>query len=147
MTNFNPFDFGDGLMGVFNCNLKVGDKIKNVGNREVNPNRGKMGKVTSTRGGWVRVDYDDGNIGEERIPQCNECYKKINKSIMRNLNNYITKLVDADTRALCEAGYLNGDLEPTQKAFDTIAEINFFANKAELIARAVQEIADEKAKK
>jgi hypothetical protein len=60
--------------------------------------------------------------------------------IMKKLSNFYKKLTDENTQALVKAGYLNGDLEPTQKAQDAINEINFFALKDQLVERAKAEI-------
>lgn len=72
---------------------------------------------------------------------------KPKKSIMKTLNNFITKLVDADTQALLKAGYLNGDLLPTCEGIKALEEILFFANKQALVDSAKAKIAAEEAKK
>ncbi len=137
---------------------KIGDRIKNIGN--VGQNSGKEGIITDIRIASymyspsyflpqeIVVRYDDGCEGQCLVSEAKDSYQIINnkKTIMKKLSNFYKKLVDADTQVLVKAGYLNGDLEPTDKAEAAIGEILFFIHKAELIERAKVEIAEDEAK-
>lgn len=69
-----------------------------------------------------------------------------NKTTMKTISNFYKKLTDEKVQALSKAGYLNGDLEPTEKARKAIEEIQFFANYDALVTRANEEIAAEEKK-
>lgn len=57
------------------------------------------------------------------------------------------KLLDADTRTLVKAGYLDGDLDFTHEGFNALKTILFMENKAELLKMAQEELDEEKATK
>lgn len=69
------------------------------------------------------------------------------KSMIKKLSNFITKAVNEDTQALIKAGYVNSDLEPTEKGYEALREILYFENQPKLVERAKAEIATEEAKK
>lgn len=74
---------------------------------------------------------------------------KPKKTVMKKLNNFLKKLVDADTQELLKAGLLNGDLELTCQGIYELQAIMFFANKDAMVARAKEinvEAATEEAK-
>lgn len=129
--------------------FKVGDRIHNTNAFVPGHNGGKNGEVVAINSlcngvTEIVIKYDDG--AEGRCREGGIYYKKINSiTLMKKLSNFVTKCVDADTQALLKAGYINGDLEPTEKAFDKIDEINFFANRAALVVAANEEIAAEEA--
>jgi len=69
------------------------------------------------------------------------------KTTMKKLSNFYKKFTDEKVQVLVEMGYLNGDLEPTEKAYDTVKEIQFFANYDALVERAKAEKVEVEAKK
>ncbi len=79
----------------------------------------------------------------EGIPVTNISNKDKKKPLMTRLNNFMKKLLDADTQALIKAGYINGDLELTCNGREALEFISFNANKAELVTMANEKIADE----
>lgn len=76
-----------------------------------------------------------------------EDYKPKKKPFMKTLSTWLKKTLDADTQALVITGYLDEELEPTEKAYDAIDEMNFDDRKAALVEKAKAEIAEEEAKK
>jgi hypothetical protein len=54
--------------------------------------------------------------------------KKNKPTIMKKLSNFITKTVDSNTQELLKAGYINGNLEPTEKGYEKVREIIWFQN-------------------
>jgi hypothetical protein len=61
------------------------------------------------------------------------------KSLITKMNHFFKKLTDSKVQELSKAGYLNGDLKPTQKAFDALNEVLFFEKYEELVAKATAE--------
>lgn len=140
--------------------MKIGDRVKVI----ITEDYAIPGMIGTIKGreylgdGRFQVEFDnkfafahtcaglckDGyghNVPEEKLELINKT------TIMKKLSNFYKKLVDADTQALVKAGYLNGDLEPTEKATNALQEILFFDNKNELIKRAQEEIAEEEKNK
>jgi hypothetical protein len=120
--------------------LQVGDRIQNKGNGSAQ-NQFKFGKVTTV---YIEygIKYEDGNVGsgEERH------YKLVergNKTIMQKVSTMFKLLVNDDTKALKEAGYINGDLELTDEGNNELRAILFAANKAELVKVAKDKLAEE----
>lgn len=71
---------------------------------------------------------------------------KINKNIqtkMKKINNFMKRLLDADTKKLINAGIINGDLLLTSEGREALESIVFQVNKAELLKIADEIIADE----
>ena len=68
-------------------------------------------------------------------------------TIMTKLSNMMQKMLDADTKVLVQAGLINGNLELTTEGLKELNTIVFFANKAALVARAQEIVAEEKAEK
>lgn len=64
-------------------------------------------------------------------------------NIMKKVGSMFKRLVDADTQALYKAGYINGDLELTEKGSKELMVILFDANKKSLVDAANQEIVEE----
>ena len=54
------------------------------------------------------------------------------------------RVLDADTQTLVKAGFINGDLELTDKGSDALTDIVFAANKA-LMVTAAQAVLDAEA--
>lgn len=67
------------------------------------------------------------------------------KTIMKKLNNMEKLLLDADTQKLKKAGLINGDLEITAEGRQELQFILFKANKADLVKRAEEIIAEKEA--
>ncbi len=64
------------------------------------------------------------------------------KTFMSRVSIMMKKLLDVDTQKLVKAGLINGDLMPTHEGFTESAVINFMANKAALVERADEIIAE-----
>lgn len=63
---------------------------------------------------------------------------------MSTLGSMMKRLLDKDTQALVKAGYINGDLELTEKGKGALWAILFSANKEALVAEAKEIIEEEK---
>lgn len=133
--------------------FKIGDRVKrNKKNGDPRKNAvSKEGDIGTITGLYphdyecYEIDWDKGETSESTGRDLLELISKDKKSIMKKISNYYKKFTDAKVQSLVKAGYLNGDLEPTEKAHDAIKEINFFANQDELVKRADEEIAEEEA--
>ncbi len=115
----NEYENGSGRFGVdFGNDFEYGHKLD--------------GKSKTPTGYWV--------------PSKN--LKVINKkSIMKTLSIMMEKLLDADTRKLVKAGFINGDLNLTEEGKVQLQTIVFMANKAEMVKLTEEVIAEaEKAK-
>lgn len=134
--------------------LKLGDRVKCVGSfAGWTRCDGLLGTVIDASRANIGVQFDkemDGHScngkaieGHGRWGNARDLIKISNTSIMKKLSNFITKTVDGDTQDLLKAGYINGDLEPTEKAFDKIDELNFFDRRAQLVVSAKEEIAEQ----
>lgn len=62
--------------------------------------------------------------------------KSIKKTFMQKVSIMMKKLLDSDTQELVKAGFLNGDLMPTEEGGVELDAILFIANKAALVERA-----------
>ena len=123
---------------------------------------GKYIRVSSLDdGGDIRAYEIIKSDGRQLVASCKVCFKiakqgnklkkvstKINSSgnLIKKMNNFFKKLTDSKVQELSKAGYLNGDLQPTQKAYDTVNEIAFFANYEALVALATAENVEAEAK-
>jgi hypothetical protein len=67
------------------------------------------------------------------------------KPIMSRLNNMMKRLLDSDTQTLVKAGYINGDLELTDKGQEALDSVLFAANKAELVTLAQADLNENQA--
>jgi len=67
-----------------------------------------------------------------------------NKKTMNKLNSMMKCLLDSDTKTLVKAGYINGDLLLTQDGQDALNSIVFEINKAQLVKKAEEKLAEEK---
>ncbi len=72
---------------------------------------------------------------------------KHNMTFMNKISIMMKKLLDSDTQVLVKAGFINGNLMPTQEGLNELDAILFIANKAELVKRANEVIAEAEAKK
>lgn len=66
---------------------------------------------------------------------------------MKTLTPQQEEVLDADTKILLQAGFLNDDLTPSDKGLDVSEEIQFDANKTALLAKATAIINAAKAAK
>ncbi|HCR36117.1 TPA: hypothetical protein DIU22_03700 [Candidatus Woesebacteria bacterium] len=66
---------------------------------------------------------------------------KNNKTTMK-ITNLVKKILDADTRKLIKAGFINGDLALTDEGISELMGILFLANKEELLKVADEKIKD-----
>ena len=58
------------------------------------------------------------------------------------ITNLVKKILDADTRKLIKAGFINGDLALTDEGISELMGILFLANKEELLKVADEKIKD-----
>lgn len=65
---------------------------------------------------------------------------------MSTVGSMMKRLLDKDTQALVKAGYINGDLELTDKGKSALWAILFSANKDALVAEAKEVLEAEKAR-
>jgi hypothetical protein len=64
--------------------------------------------------------------------------------IMYKVSSMMKRMLDADAQTLYKAGYINGDLELTDKGRTALNTIIFVANKSELVKMAQEELDEEK---
>lgn len=71
---------------------------------------------------------------------------ELNKGISKtmNLNSMMKRLLDASTKKLIKAGYIDGDLMLTEKGKLALFTILFAANKEELVKLAEEDLKEEK---
>ncbi len=72
---------------------------------------------------------------------------KTKKSIMSKVTTMFKKLLDPDTQALVEAGYLDQNLEITNDGEFQLKVLAFELNRAALVTLAKEKIAEAKAAK
>lgn len=63
-------------------------------------------------------------------------YKALNIKTMKTLTTQQEVLLDADTKTLLQAGFLNDDLTPSDNGLDASEAIQFESNKAALVVKA-----------
>jgi hypothetical protein len=134
--------------------FKLGQRVINRGiGAQNNTNRGKHGVVTNigvrtSEFGVCRpefyIRYDDGCTGQG--PESYYKPETDNKSsVMKKVSSMFKALVDADTRTLKEAGFINGDLELTDDGKAELVAILFAANKDALVKIAKEYLEEAKA--
>lgn len=70
------------------------------------------------------------------------------KTIMNKISTFVKRLIDPDTQALIEAGFISQEnMQPTREGLEVLTETLFFANKAELVKLAKAKLAEEKGDK
>lgn len=74
----------------------------------------------------------------------NELQKYHKEGRMSQVSKLAQKLLDADTRTLMEAGYLNSELALTSKGEEALKQLLFVTNKVELIKQAKADLTEEK---
>jgi len=68
---------------------------------------------------------------------------KPKQTTMTKITNMFKTLLDSDTQTLVAAGYLDSNLEITSVGFDALNTILFVANKAALVAAAIEKIVED----
>ena len=119
--------------------LKVGDKIKVIYND--NGTQEYVGQERTIE----RVDANDFYC--YKLRGINSCFsqQEVQLISMNKLNAMLKRLLDADSQTLYKAGYINGNLELTDKGNKALSALVFDANKATLV-KSAQEDLDEEAK-
>ncbi len=120
---------------------KVEDKIRWVKNNNGSKDFiGQEGTITGVTTGTYcyKVSFSIANFAENEL-------ELINQKIMNQVKAMFKRLTDAGAQTLYKAGYINGDLELTDKGTRALNAINFDANKPALVAEAQAEL-DEEAK-
>lgn len=141
--------------------FKVGDRVKFRSGAKVDgiDLEGLTGTLCDlTRGSIYGIKFDL-NLSEEygQGHDCNgyceqgfgwyvnEEYLILNKkTTMKTLGNMFKRLADADTRALAQAEFINGNLELTTEGEEVLMSIIFSANKTEMVKLANEKIAEAK---
>lgn len=62
---------------------------------------------------------------------------------MNSLNSMMKRILDKDAQTLYKAGYINGDLQLTEKGKNVLNSIIFEINKVELVKQAQEELDEE----
>lgn len=101
---------------------------------------GQVGIISSIEeddrnGLHYRTSCDSRCIPETQIELIKD-RKITTKKLMTKLTTMMKKLLDSDTQTLVKAGYINGDLEPTDTGNSALMTILFLANKPALVADA-----------
>lgn len=133
--------------------FKVGDRMVNTGDRHVcekcarfrGSNAGKHGEVAivnpfDPEERYYHIKYDDGSTG-----QGGDCAYELEnkKTIMQKVSLMMKKLLSKDIQTLVKAGYINGDLDLTERGKDVLLAQLFESNRAELVKSAEEELAEE----
>lgn len=126
-------DYDDASEGMIGTVVKSGSSSVSVGvefDKSFIGGHNLDGTVESSRGHWIRKSHLK-VIG-----------KLTKKTFMSRLSIMMKKLLDADTKKLVEAGFINGDLNLTEEGRVQLQTILFMANKAELVKNAEEVIAE-----
>ena len=124
-----------------NREFKEGDKVRAT-QRCSGSVAGEI--YTVTKHGNLAGTNCNCRAGWELVSPCEEI-KLTNKPIktfMNRVSIMMKKLLDADTQALVKAGLINGDLMLTSDGRDELDAVSFVANKAALVERANEIIAE-----
>lgn len=78
---------------------------------------------------------------DEAMEVTRSTFKILNKPKMKKLTPQQEALLDADTKTLLQAGFLNDDLTPSNEGLNASDFIQFEANKTALITKAAAVIA------
>ena len=120
-------------------NLNIGAIVKIV----------EVSKSKDSRFPYYCSDGTNRNSSEIRLlsewEEEHENIKLINNNKMK-ITNLIKKILDADTRKLVEAGFINGDLALTDEGVSELLGIMFLEKKAELVKIAQEQIDNKKTK-
>jgi hypothetical protein len=91
--------------------------------------------ANGTAGTFVGYDWGTGDATFTTKPK---------KTIMNKINNFVRSIIDADTQALIEAGYVSECLNLTEDGEDELIAILFAERKAELVKLAKAKVAEAK---
>ena len=137
-------------------NIRIGDLVERIIDDHGDFCEGDEGKVVNIRKGGSNVDVrlEDGSVSKGNSPSKLSVIQRTsvdkpegNKpKMLQRLGNYMKKLLDKDTQVLVKAGFINGDLEPTEEGLDALNSILFFEKKTELVEMAKEMIAEEEEK-
>ncbi len=127
--------------------FKVGDKVKCIQSQD-----GYHGAGWIPERIFIVADIDEGSNpiywSESGNHTIGGVYEKalelVNKqSIMKKLGTFFKKLTDEKTQKLAKAGFINGDLEPTEAGIDALNEVLWFEKLDLLVAKAEEVIKEE----
>ena len=137
-------------------NIRIGDLVERIIDDHGDFLEGDEGRVVNIRkdGSNFDVRLEDGSISKGNSPSKLSVIQRAsvdkpegNKpKMLQRLGNYMKKLLDKDTQVLVKAGFINGDLEPTEEGLDALNSILFFEKKTELVEMAKEMIAEEEEK-
>lgn len=127
--------------------INIGDTVERTSGKNHGMEKGDRDVVTSVGDTAVTLrSYGKGHsIDKLTVVSKAAGSATANTNVIKKISNFYKKFTDAKVQSLVKAGYLNGDLEPTQKAHDKIKEINFFAQYDALVEHADEEIAEAEA--
>lgn len=132
---------------------KVGDKVRITSTKSCSVQSHEPDYLMITQvcsdGKYYYEAYKNG----KRVDNCHGClgesdFELLNKNkltIMQQVNIFVKKLIDEDTKLLVEAGLLDSNLNPTTEGKEQSDAIDFLKNKKELVIIA-KEIIDEREK-
>ena len=138
--------------------FKIGDKVKvkepnHLMVRDCFPGEAIYQGESTNNSDCVALERLDGMGGSAQNGWWNyqisdldklELIKTNKTNFMANLNSMMKRLLDADTKTLIKADFINGDLLLTEEGKDTLAAILFEANKKELVKLAEEKLSEEK---
>lgn len=127
--------------------LKIGDEVKRISGKNKGMMIGDTSFVLEVFETTVSLEDFEGFHLKSALQVINEDKENTSHkpTMIKKLSNFYKKFTDVKTQALVKAGYLNGDLEPTPKAYDKLEEISFFANYEALVVAAQEEITEAEA--
>ena len=110
---------------------------------------GSVPKLNYYGSNWTRIS---GNLLAEElhigVDTAINKIKEPKKTIMNKISTFVKRLIDPDTQALIEAGFISQDtMTVSYEGQNQLNEILFFANKAELVKLAKAKLAEEKGEK
>jgi hypothetical protein len=138
------------LMNYFNYisyMINIGDTVKRTAGTQHGMNVGDTDVVTYVGETAVTLRIYGKGHAKAKLTVINAAGNATatNTNVIKKLSNFYKKFTDAKTQSLVKAGYLNGDLEPTNKAHDKVKEIAFFESYDALVDAANEEIAEAEA--
>jgi len=130
--------------------FKVGDRVKAInashGWGEIKP--GDVGTINEIDGCLFYVDFDTQDkwcAEEEDLILINKEPKKVGSiilNVMEKLSTMMKKLLSPELQTLAKAGYINSNLELTEKGIKALNTVMFLANQKELVTLAEADIAE-----
>lgn len=140
ISNMNEiYKAGDVILATKSCSGAI------AGNEYVVDSHGFLSGTSCNCGnGWQKKGSNILSVNMESFDYpINKIEEKNKKTIMKKINTFVKKLIDSDTQKLIEARFISEDLSLTSCGIAALQEILFFENKAKMVEKAKEIIAEE----